>query len=65
MNFTIDKIIEDNVSLWSVINDCIALVELFEPEVKVGEQSDNAPSLIFAFFELLVLGIAHPVVGHY
>ena len=48
----------------SVINDFIYLVKLFEPEVDVGEQSDNAPSLIFALFELLVLGIAHPVVGH-
>ena len=64
MNFTIDKTIEDNFSMGSVIKDFIDLVKSLEPEFDVGEQSDNAPSLIFALFELLVLGIAHPVVGH-
>ena len=54
----------DNASIGSIINDFIDLVKLFEPEVDVGEQSDNAPSLIFALLELLVLGIAHPVVDH-
>lgn len=49
----------------SIITDFNDFVELFKPEVDVGEQSDNAPSFIFALFELLVLGIAHPVVGHY
>ena len=37
MNFTIDKIIEDNVSLGSVINDCIALVKLFEAMLASGQ----------------------------
>ena len=54
----------DNALIRSIINDFIDLVKSFEPEIDIGEQSDNAPSLIFALFELLVLGIAHPVVGH-
>ena len=48
----------------SIINDFNDSYKLFLPEVDVGEQPDNAPSFIFALFELLVLGIAHPVVGH-